>query len=354
MFFFFHLFTGIILGLLLAELLRDRRWVIPCAIGAVLPDLIDKPLGYLIFPSIGYGRFIFHNLILAVVLLIAGYIVWKYYASPFLFALDIGIISHQVLDSMWENPKMWIYPILGTEIPHAASPGDFLLYLLETDLYNPAEWILLVACIIGAVAYIYRKELGMRAARHTTAMKGLFIASQIALIFVCAIVAACALLKIPLNDLAVTSTDQYLMVIAVLVMLLALIHMRGSRYFSGMESVRSRKNDRKSRYGKTIAQLNLLEMYLTQKGKNPATISVTEAKRFAAQNPDTGKKLAADQYQVVLWTTGILAAFAFAGCGVLIIFGKNIPGFLPMTGALALGILAGSFFMTRQMRRSTK
>ncbi|MDD1679205.1 MAG: hypothetical protein LUO93_08520 [Methanomicrobiales archaeon] len=45
MFFFFYLLIGFLTGLLIGDLFRDYRWVIPCAVGAVLPDLLDKPPG---------------------------------------------------------------------------------------------------------------------------------------------------------------------------------------------------------------------------------------------------------------------------------------------------------------------
>jgi len=51
----------------------------------------------------------------------------------------MGILSYQILNSMWRDPKMWLYPMFGTSIAHASPPTDYRLYLLETDLYNPAE-----------------------------------------------------------------------------------------------------------------------------------------------------------------------------------------------------------------------
>ena len=73
MYFFFHLITGIILGLLISDFLKDQRWFIPCAIGAVLPDLIGKPIGYLLFPTtIGFGRIYSHTLLITILIMIYG------------------------------------------------------------------------------------------------------------------------------------------------------------------------------------------------------------------------------------------------------------------------------------------
>ena len=111
MYFFFHLITGIILGLLISDFFKDHRWLIPCAIGAVLPDLIDKPIGYLLFPTtIGYGRIYSHTLIAAILVLAAGLVLWKIKKDPGLTAVGVGILSHQVLDVMCCNPKTGFFP----------------------------------------------------------------------------------------------------------------------------------------------------------------------------------------------------------------------------------------------------
>ena len=157
MFFFFHLVTGIILGFLMSDLRKDRRWIAPCMIGAVLPDLVDKPLGYLLFPSANLGgRFLFHNLFVFAILLVAGLLLWKYSASPVILALDIGILTHQILDSMWTMPTYWLYPLLGPYPAHPMSPPDYIFDLLGTDLYNPSEWILIIICTCALLLYWQR------------------------------------------------------------------------------------------------------------------------------------------------------------------------------------------------------
>jgi membrane-bound metal-dependent hydrolase YbcI (DUF457 family) len=114
MFLFFHLFTGIVLGLLMGDLLHDRRWVIPFAIGAVLPDLIDKPIGNLFFADLfGNGRIFMHSLIASCALLVIGYGIRKRWADPAVLAIATGVLSHQVLDLMWKDPASWYYPLPG-------------------------------------------------------------------------------------------------------------------------------------------------------------------------------------------------------------------------------------------------
>src|SRR5690554_2334060 len=57
MFLMCHLLTGILIGMPLSGYFRDRHIVTACAVGALLPDLIDKPLGhFLLDGGIGSGR----------------------------------------------------------------------------------------------------------------------------------------------------------------------------------------------------------------------------------------------------------------------------------------------------------
>jgi hypothetical protein len=217
MYFFFHFITGLILGFLVSDFLRDRRWILPVVIGAVLPDIIDKPLNFILLPAMnGDGRFLFHNLIVFAVLLVAGYLLWKYYASPLLIALDLGIISHQVLDSMWLEPVQWLYPLLGPYPLSAAAPPDHIISLLESDLSNPAEWVLIGVVIVGLVLFWYREPLLVHAVRYRDAVLITLKAGEILLWALCGFVAACAVLRIPLRDLAVSTPDQYALAIGVI------------------------------------------------------------------------------------------------------------------------------------------
>jgi membrane-bound metal-dependent hydrolase YbcI (DUF457 family) len=169
MFFLFHVLAGIIIGLLLGDLLHDNRWIVPCVIGAALPDLIDKPFGYILFPqSIGYGRFLFHNFFLLVVILIAGLVIWKSRKTPVVLALATGILSHQILDSMWREPANWFWPLMGPLRITGASTPDYLIQLVKQDLYNPSEWLVATACVAGVLLFLCRDRFFARARKNRT------------------------------------------------------------------------------------------------------------------------------------------------------------------------------------------
>lgn len=132
-----HLFFGTATGLLLQNKFKSKYVLPACILGSVLPDIIDKPLGYIIFPSIGDGRLIAHSLVgLTIILFFTAAI----FRDRFLIAaLGIGILTHQILDEMWKMPVNWFYPLL----------GPFPVYQMENyfgwgfmrELTTPSEYL---------------------------------------------------------------------------------------------------------------------------------------------------------------------------------------------------------------------
>jgi len=188
MYFFFHLITGIILGFLLAELLCDRRWIIPCSIGAVLPDLIDKPLGHIIFAStLGYGRIYCHTLLFFLIIMVIGITVWKYWKSPIFLALSVGIFSHSILDLMWLEMQNWLYPFMG---PFGTKlSADYFITLINGELANTSEGILVILIGAGFLVYLAHGHSTMkRSARFYRILKNIMKAVALVLCMVSGIV----------------------------------------------------------------------------------------------------------------------------------------------------------------------
>jgi hypothetical protein len=152
MLFFFHLFTGIILGFLIADLVHDRRWIVPLVIGAVIPDLIDKTIGFVLFPTIfGNGRIFMHSLLIFFTILVSGLIIWKRWSHPAILGVAIGILSHQILDLMWNVPSTWFFPLFGTF--HFTHPGNYPVTVFTSDISSHSEWIL--AAIIAIIIILF-------------------------------------------------------------------------------------------------------------------------------------------------------------------------------------------------------
>ena len=105
------------------------------AVGALLPDIIDKPLSWLILPGVldGITRNIGHTLLFPLLLLV----VWRLASgrSPnFLLPLAIGSALHLLLDGMFTMPNTLLWPFMGWAFVDGG----------HTDLFSslPIPWAL--------------------------------------------------------------------------------------------------------------------------------------------------------------------------------------------------------------------
>ena len=131
---FWHLGGGLFLG----------RWVFRdpamdlrvLALGAVLPDLIDKPIGSILFTDYFMtGRIYAHTLLFAVVALSAVMVLTRRgsAARKRWMALPIGVFFHLLLDMPLDAETLW-WPVLGVEFPSFAKGAfvDLVAYLLRS------------------------------------------------------------------------------------------------------------------------------------------------------------------------------------------------------------------------------
>lgn len=128
------------------------------ALGGLLPDLVDKPLGHLVL-GYGHGRLWLHTLMAVLALTGAAAVTWprSERSGRVLGALAGGVASHVVLDAMWNAPVILLWPLLGP-MPHGQyDPARYLTVLMEPSIYV-SEGIAAVL-LMGAL-------LGMRARRN--------------------------------------------------------------------------------------------------------------------------------------------------------------------------------------------
>src|SRR3989304_7079224 len=78
--------------------------------GALLPDLIDKPLGALLDLD---ARLWAHTLFFVGVVLAASAVP----RARLLFSVGIGILTHLLLDRIWEQPSVGLWAALGWSFP---------------------------------------------------------------------------------------------------------------------------------------------------------------------------------------------------------------------------------------------
>lgn len=109
----------------------DTRYLV---IGALLPDLIDKPLGMIIFAStISNGRMISHTLLFSFTLFLIGLYFYDKRRDIAIISLASGSFFHLMEDQMWNTPKTLFWPLLGWSFPkdNIANGIAFLLMLFK-------------------------------------------------------------------------------------------------------------------------------------------------------------------------------------------------------------------------------
>ena len=127
-------------------------------LGSMLPDIIDKPLGEVLFGTPAMGRTIAHTLLF---LLLLGAVA-LYLQDLRLAWLAGGVLAHFLLDFMWNTPVTLLWPLLGG-FPRAAdlSTLDYMQVLLK-GLGQP---MVAVPEMLGLVyllwfAWMRRAEIG--------------------------------------------------------------------------------------------------------------------------------------------------------------------------------------------------
>jgi len=184
MYVFCHLVAGLLLGLALYAWKGDRLLVPACVLGALLPDLVDKPLGLILTGTVGYGRIYFHTLFFTFVLLAAGAVMWRWSSRRdgfLVIAAALGVLSHQALDAMWLEPTNWLWPFLGP-FPPPVMDIPLLSYILR-DLLQPAEWL-----FAGASLFLAASLAGMRGSWQRLApVISLILAFFAMWVFLCAL-----------------------------------------------------------------------------------------------------------------------------------------------------------------------
>jgi len=146
MFIFAHVFCGALIGLAFWHLTNDRRALPICILGAIIPDLLDKPLA-MVFPDIlGSGRTIGHSLVFFAIILVVGVLLWHYRHTLLGIAFACAIFSHQILDAMWTELVTWCYPFLG-QFPTFMIP-DYVGHYFWFQISSLSEWVFAGASLI--------------------------------------------------------------------------------------------------------------------------------------------------------------------------------------------------------------
>ncbi len=128
--------------------------------GAILSDLIDKPIGSVVFVDrFETGRIYAHTLLFAVLVLFSVMTLTKRggAARKRWLALPIGVFFHLLLDMPLDATTLF-WPVLGLEFPAFAEGAlaDLIAYLLRSP------WVVLQEVVgLGYLIALYRRmQLG--------------------------------------------------------------------------------------------------------------------------------------------------------------------------------------------------
>jgi hypothetical protein len=141
-----------------------------CALGSMLPDIIDKPVGHLFFSGFFHsnGRIFSHTLIFLLLVLAVGLAVYfisrsrapetsnsKLKTGNYLgLVTAFGVFMHLVEDQMWQTPQTLLWPFQGWAFPPGGdiTAGEWLSAIWQGLLSDPTT---LFSEIIGFLFTVY-------------------------------------------------------------------------------------------------------------------------------------------------------------------------------------------------------
>ncbi len=92
-------------------------------LGALLPNLVDKPLGTLVAPQLGADRLVGHSLLFGTVIMVVALLTTRRgRLRRRWMAVAIGALAHLVLDGMWAQGETFLWPFLGTGFTPGVQP----------------------------------------------------------------------------------------------------------------------------------------------------------------------------------------------------------------------------------------
>ena len=135
------------------------------AFGSMLPDIIDKPLGLIVFGSPNMGRTIAHTLLFLLLLAALSF----HTRDIRLISITWGVLAHLILDGMWNSPEILLWPLLGPFPERPLLDTLSFLEMLLTGLKDPGILIPELAGFAYLLLFVYsrRNEASARIDRYT-------------------------------------------------------------------------------------------------------------------------------------------------------------------------------------------
>lgn len=141
-------------------------------LGAILPDLIDMPVGTLFLADrFSTGELWLHSLLLPTIYM-SGVLVAtrRGRRRRAWMALGIGWLFHLLLDGMWVNQDVFLWPFFGWEIPAGEAPYWPLAW--ERALSDPWRWFKEAVGLSYLVWIWFALGLQIKDRRHNVVVSG--------------------------------------------------------------------------------------------------------------------------------------------------------------------------------------
>ena len=128
-------------------------------IGSLLPDIVDKAVGYFFFrDTFSNGQIFCHTLLFLIVITLGGlYLYWSRHRT-WLLTLSFGTFTHLILDGMWLTPQTLLWPLYGFSFEKLGFIDWMLIlvYIFEGLMsYNPEYVGVAVVEFVGVVIVVW-------------------------------------------------------------------------------------------------------------------------------------------------------------------------------------------------------
>jgi inner membrane protein len=141
----------------------DLRWLLA---GAVLPDVVDKLVGQVLFkPYFENGRIFAHTFMMTLLVFAAGACEWRRRGDNRILLLAFGLAGHLVLDRIWVEPATALWPALGSFAKHPTT--QTFLEQIREYMREPAFWVTELGG--AALLTVSLRHLGVRNGRDLKA-----------------------------------------------------------------------------------------------------------------------------------------------------------------------------------------
>lgn len=122
-----------------APLRVDYRFIL---LGAILPDLVDKPLGHILLPDIlANGRTFLHTLLFLVITILAALIIYRQKRAMWGVYIAFGVLTHFIMDFMWCDPVTFLWPLYGAFEKHPGISAWILEKWIQTLFEEPCVYL---------------------------------------------------------------------------------------------------------------------------------------------------------------------------------------------------------------------